>query len=206
MRVGVQMVFQSYGYGDVWYHFYEPQLPQPRRLYPEESLIEDFRNGNTGALASYGDIVDLGSDDQPLPPVNMRIQDSSALEGARGTTTLLMTVTLSRASGQVVTVNYLTGDGTALVANKDYVRTSGTLTFQPGETSKTIAVKINGDRRREPNEMFTVLLSNAVGATIGDGVGTATILNDDQGATANPSAARSIRPTRASTVGGAHDR
>jgi hypothetical protein len=171
--------FRSYGYTDVWYHFFEPQLPQPRRLYPWESLIEDFRNGNSGALASYDDIVDLGSDDQPLPPVNMRIQDGSALEGAKGATTLLMTVTLSRASSQVVTVDYRTSDGTALVSDKDYVRTSGTLTFQSGETSKTVAVSIKGDRKREPNETFTVQLSNAVGATIYDSVGVATIINDD---------------------------
>ncbi|HVJ80262.1 MAG TPA: Calx-beta domain-containing protein, partial [Planctomycetia bacterium] len=92
---------------------------------------------------------------------------------------LLMTVRLSYTSSQVVTVDYRSIDGTALVSNKDYVKTSGTLTFQPGETVKTIAVTINGDRRREPNETFTMLLSNAVGATINDGVGLATILNDD---------------------------
>ena len=87
--------------------------------------------------------------------------------------------TLERASSQVVTVDYRTSDGTALVSNKDYVRASGALTFQPGEITKTIAVSIKGDLRREPHETFTVQLSNAVGANLGRSVGTATIINDD---------------------------
>ena len=57
--------------------------------------------------------------------------------------------------------------------------TSGTLTFQPGQISRTISVAIKGDRKREPNETFTLQLSNAVGATIADGSATVTILNDD---------------------------
>jgi hypothetical protein len=78
----------------------------------------------------------------------------------------------------VVTVNYATASGTA-VATSDYTATNGTLTFQPSETSRTISVSIKGDRKREPNETFSVQLSNAVGARIDDGVATATILNDD---------------------------
>jgi hypothetical protein len=78
----------------------------------------------------------------------------------------------------VVTVNYSTANGTAM-ATSDYSATSGRLTFQPGETSRTIAVSIKGDRKRETNETFTVRLSNATGATIADGSATAMILNDD---------------------------
>jgi hypothetical protein len=53
------------------------------------------------------------------------------------------------------------------------------LTFQPAQTSRTISIAIKGDRKREANETFSVQLSNAVGATIADGVATVTILNDD---------------------------
>jgi chitinase len=77
-----------------------------------------------------------------------------------------------------VTVNYATADGTA-VAKSDYNSASGTLTFQPGQTSKTISVAIKGDRKREADETVLVQLSNAAGATIADGVATVTILNDD---------------------------
>jgi hypothetical protein len=87
-------------------------------------------------------------------------------------------VTLSRSSNDAVSVKYATANSTAL-AKQDYTATSGTLTIQPGHTSGTISVAIKGDRKREPNEMFSVQLSNAVGATISDAVATGTILNDD---------------------------
>jgi hypothetical protein len=91
---------------------------------------------------------------------------------------VVVAVTLSQSSSEWVSVNYATANGTA-VAKSDYTATSGTLTFQPGETSRTISVSIKGDRKREANETFSVQLSNAVGATIEDGSATVTILNDD---------------------------
>ena len=84
----------------------------------------------------------------------------------------------NRASTATVTVSYQTANGSA-VAPKDYTAKSGTLTFQPGQTTKTIALTIKGDRQREPNETFTVRLNNAVGANLGRSIGSATILNDD---------------------------
>ena len=77
-----------------------------------------------------------------------------------------------------LTVNYATADGTA-VAGSDYTATSGTLTFAPGVTSETIRVPILDDTVYEPNETFTVNLSNPVGATITDGQGVATIQDND---------------------------
>src|SRR5262249_14452300 len=71
-----------------------------------------------------------------------------------------------------------TADNTA-TAGSDYVATSGTLTFNPGDTSKTIAVVVNGDTVVERNETFFVNLTNAVNATIADAQGVGTILNDD---------------------------
>jgi hypothetical protein len=87
-------------------------------------------------------------------------------------------VTLSRSVTDAVSVQYATVNGTAQ-AKSDYTATTGTLTFQPGETSRTITVSIKGDRKRELNETFSVELSNADGATIADGVATAMIVNDD---------------------------
>jgi hypothetical protein len=113
----------------------------------------------------------------PTPPA-LRILDASALEGNKGTSRLDLPVTLSRMSSDTVTVQYATANGTAL-AKQDYTATSGTLTFQPGQTSRTISIAVKTDRKREPHEAFTVRLSNPVGATIDDGVATATILNDD---------------------------
>lgn len=86
-------------------------------------------------------------------------------EGNSGTTAFNFKVSISGATTQTVTVNYATADGTAN-APTDYQTASGTLTFAPGETSKTIAVLVNGDTNVEPNETFTVNLSGAVNATI----------------------------------------
>jgi len=77
-----------------------------------------------------------------------------------------------------VTVNYATADGTA-TAGSDYQSMSGTLTFAPGETSKTITVQVIGDRLAEPNETFTVNLRNPTNANIGNGQGVGTILDDE---------------------------
>ncbi len=155
-------------------------LVQPQRLAGANSSIADLRPGNAGLLWSDEDVVDIGSDQQPvLPPPQIFIWDASKLEGNKGTTIFSMTVTLSRASSHLVTVDYQSIDGTALVSNRDYVPRSGSLTFLPGETSKTISLSINGDRKREPHETFTLNLKNAVGTTFGRAAATATILNDD---------------------------
>src|SRR5439155_425012 len=83
------------------------------------------------------------------------------------------------ASFQTITVNYATADGTATVADGDYVAASGTVTFLPGVTSTPELVTGNGDTRFEPNETYFVNLSNPVNATISDNQGAGTIVNDD---------------------------
>jgi hypothetical protein len=153
-------------------------LVEPRRVGAGFSTITDLRPGNSGGLASSDDLVDIGSSEPPVRPPTLSIADGSAREGDKGTTSLTLTVTRSGNSNVQVTVQYRTVDGTAS-SKDDYTTTSGTLTFQPGQTSRTIAVPIKGDRKRELNETFSVQLSNPMSATINDAVATATILNDD---------------------------
>ena len=77
---------------------------------------------------------------------------------------------------------YSTSDGTATVANNDYVPTSGTLTFAAGAQTpltQLVTVLINGDTAIEPNETFNLVLSSPTNATVGGDPGVATILNDD---------------------------
>jgi hypothetical protein len=105
------------------------------------------------------------------------ISDASVMEGNSGTHPATFTVTLSAPSSQPVTVAYATSNGTA--ADSDYVGTTGTLTFAPGETSKTITVPVIGDRFVEPNETFYVNLSSPTNAVIAGGEGTCTILDDE---------------------------
>ena len=89
----------------------------------------------------------------------------------------VFTVTLVPASNHVVTVTYSTVDGTA-VADADFTPTSGTLTFNPNQTTKTIRVPIPRDTVHEPSETFTVELDNPTGTTLADSTGLGTITAD----------------------------
>jgi Calx-beta domain/PKD domain/RTX calcium-binding nonapeptide repeat (4 copies) len=113
----------------------------------------------------------------PPPPPTLSVSDVTTTE-EEWTTSVDFTVTLSRASNQTVMVSYATLDGTAVAAS-DYNPTSGTLMFAPGETTKTVSVSIYGDLIVEPDETFTLNLSDPVNATLDHATGTGTILNDD---------------------------
>ena len=106
------------------------------------------------------------------------IDDASVVEGNTGTTRAAFHVHLSAPSTSAITVSYATANGTA-VAGTDYVKTTGRLTFAPGQTSGTINVTVRGDRLYEDDETFQVLLSNAAGIPFTRATATGTILNDD---------------------------
>lgn len=120
-----------------------------------------------------------------LPSIS--INDCSVTEGNSGTTTMTFTVSLDKNWASPITVDYATADDTA-TAGSDYVSTSGTLTFEAGQTTKTIPVTINGDTNPEINETFFINLSNQSSGIIGDSQGTGTILNDDLFAELTPNA------------------
>jgi hypothetical protein len=89
------------------------------------------------------------------------------------------TVSLSSPTTEVVTVRFATSNDSAS-AGSDYVATTGTLTFNAGETMMTVPVTVNPDLNIEPDETFVVTLSNATGnVNIGKATGIGTILNDD---------------------------
>ena len=98
---------------------------------------------------------------------------------AGGTATF--TVNLSAAAGFPVDVNFATASGTA-TNGVDFTGQAGALHFAAGVTSQTITVSIINDNIFEKSEAFTVTLSNPVGATIADGIGVGTILDDGTGA------------------------
>jgi sugar lactone lactonase YvrE len=100
----------------------------------------------------------------------------NVMEPRVGTTLAAFTVRLTNASSQTVTVDYSTSNGTA-IAGSDYVAASGTLTFNPHETVKTVAIVINSDNANEADETFYLNLSNASNASIGSSQVSATIRN-----------------------------
>ena len=90
--------------------------------------------------------------------------------------TLSFQVALDPAASGAVTVDYATRDGTA-IAGQDYAAASGTLSFAPGETGKTVPVQVLADAHDDDGETLTLALSNASGAAISDAEATGTILN-----------------------------
>jgi hypothetical protein len=126
-------------------------------------------------VPSVARIVRLGG--TPVP-TSLSIDDPSALEGTSAPSQLTFAVSLSTASSQTVRVSYTTVNGAAQ-AGSDFASRSGILTFNPGVVTQTIAVPTIADAVVEPNESFTVQLSNAENATIADASGLATIINDD---------------------------
>lgn len=108
----------------------------------------------------------------------LMIDNPRAAEGTGATSAMTFKVNLLTASTSTVTVNYATADRTAR-AGSDYTATSGTLTFAPGETVKTVVVPIVPDATPEYHEAFVLNLSNPVNAFIFTPTGSATILDDD---------------------------
>ena len=108
-------------------------------------------------------------------PAAVSVSDASATEGDA----IEFTVSLSAASGRQVTVQYAISDGTA-ESGTDFTPASGTLTFEPNETSKTVSVPTTGDSEEEEDETFALTLSNPADATLGDATATGTIVDDDE--------------------------
>jgi Calx-beta domain len=139
---------------------------------------------NAAGNATIADATGVGTivnDDQVItPPSRISINDVTMAEGDAGQSAFQFTVSLDAAQSAPVTVDFATADGTAS-APRDYAASSGTLTFAPGETAKTVTVQVNGDTRKEPNETFNVNLANATGnATIADAQAVGTIVDDDR--------------------------
>jgi YD repeat-containing protein len=115
-------------------------------------------------------------DNDPAPALS--VADVVLQEGHSGLTPAVFTVSLSSTTSQAVTASYATANGSA-TAGSDYQAASGVLTIPAGTLTTTITVMVVGDTVYEPDETFTLVLSNVVGASVAKGTATATILNDD---------------------------
>jgi len=142
---------------------------------PTEAFVVNL-SGATNATIADGQAVGSIVDNEPRISIN----NVSKKEGnGKGTTLYVFTVSLSVAYDQPVTVSYATANGTA-AAGSDYVAQSGTLTFAPGETTKTITIAVYRDRNAEANETFYVdLFGNSSNSLFTKSRGVGTILNDD---------------------------
>jgi large repetitive protein len=141
----------------------------------DESFFLNLSNATNATIADAQGAGTIADNDAPP---TLTINDKTITEGDNGTQTMTFTVTLSAVSQKTIDVNYTTANGTA-ISGSDYTATNGTLTFAPGETTKTISVQVIGDRSIESDETFSVNLTSATNATITDAQGVGTILNND---------------------------
>ncbi|NCY17903.1 MAG: hypothetical protein EBX39_14320, partial [Actinobacteria bacterium] len=129
----------------------------------------------TSATAST--VVSVTNPGGPTIPV-VSIAGASLAEGNDGTKVLSFLVSLTTAARSPVSVAYRTVAGTS-TAGSDYQQTAGSVTFRTGQRTATIVVAVMGDTVVEPDETFTVELSNPANATLGVSTAVGTILNDD---------------------------
>ena len=153
----------------------------PRATDPSPSRWRPAASGGT-AIASpnictlYHDHLSNSVEHTVDGPRQLTVSDARAAEGTDSTMTF--TVRLSQRASEQVTVTWQTQDMTAL-STSDYEYDMGALTFEPGETRKTITVGIRDDSLAEGDEQLRVVLRNADGAVIGDGLGIGTITDDE---------------------------
>lgn len=139
------------------------------------------------ATSPFFDISNANFSITGAPEVLAVADAPPVLEGNSGTTLAGFVVSLSPASAGTVMVTANTADGTATLADNDYVQVlNQVVTFNPGETTRTVSVSVVGDTQIEANENFSLVLSNPSGASIGDGTGVGTIVNDDFAGPSSP--------------------
>ena len=143
------------------------QLSNPVRtkLEGNGSATGSIRNNNGSGAKPCATGISVSDVSYPEPNINHLRRQEMEFE-----------VSLNQADTGTVTVDYQTVNGTA-TAGQDYESASGTVTFRPGQTRRTVKVVVVADAHDDPGETFTLRLSNPSGAYIGDGEGTATLTN-----------------------------
>jgi hypothetical protein len=147
---------------------------------PEEMALTAFSGATNATIGGFGVAGVTIVDDDGAPVIQPGFATPTA-EGNTGTTVVQIPVTLSAASGKTITVRYapFTQAGWATFPG-DFDAPTGTLTFLPGETVKTIPLTLKGDTLDEPDEGALIAFTEPVNATVGGfGVAGVTIIDDD---------------------------
>lgn len=152
----------------------------------DETLTVSLSNPSANVSVQRALATGMISDDDPPPTLG--IINATISEGNSGTSILSFQLSLSGSAASEVSVDYTTGDVTA-VAGQDYTQVSGTKIIAAGDLTATIDVSITGDTDVEPDETFETILSNvSPSASLGDATALGTILNDDSISTPSGSA------------------
>ncbi len=144
-----------------------------------EAVPADITTDIAGNARIQRGTVDMGAYESAREAFpRLSINDVAVQEGDSGTTKMVFTVTLSTTSTAVISVGYATANASAL-GKKDYLAASGSITFAPGQKSKTIQVLVKGNSIYEANRFLKLNLSGPMNASIADGQGIGTIIDDD---------------------------
>ncbi len=136
------------------------------------------RGALTTFVATGGRLSVAGAVSRLIASPTLSIAGASVSEGNIGTRAMTFSITANHGTSSGITVRYATSGGTA-TAGIDYRAVSGVARILPWQTSTTFTVLVTGDRTVEPDEYFTVTLSNAIGGTIEKGTAFGGIFNDD---------------------------
>jgi hypothetical protein len=144
---------------------FTPAVGQKYTVLTGGSVTGQFATVTGSYQASY-DAKDAFVTATAPPAASLTIGDASVGAPDFGSAIADFTVTLSAAQSTPVTVDYATANGTG-IAGRDYVSTTGTLTFPAGQTQETIPVTVLGPTPPGPSTTFFVDLSNPSAANVG---------------------------------------
>ena len=146
------------------------------------TVTVDAGSGYTVSTSQGADTVSVADNDVPPPASSVTVSVGDAT-GSEAGGVVEFTVSLSEASSEQVRVWFSTSNWRGLTGRAhmwlDYWTAQQTVVFAPGQTKRTVSVWLVDDSRSEPDEYFTVTLTNPRGATIEDGAATGTITDDD---------------------------
>ena len=137
-----------------------------------ESFFINLSNISNATLLDNQSIVTI-ADDDPIPTISVADVSVDEIAGS-----VLLTVSLSNPSSQIITVDYETQNNTATEPD-DYSFRNGTLQFNPQQQTQSVSIPVFEDEVYEASEQFLLLLSNAINATISDAQANITITEDD---------------------------
>lgn len=145
----------------------------------DELFFVNLSNATGGAIFNDQQGTGTITNDDTAPTAQLSINDFTQAEGNAGTTNFTFTVTRGGDTSGAASATWTVVNGSAAAADFSGALT-GTVSFAAGETTQTISVQVVGDTVAEPNETFTVVLSDpGANTTITDSSGAGTITNDD---------------------------
>ena len=168
-----QSSVQTITAGDIEKTIWIP-IADDNEIEPNEMFTLEISNATNAVIAnSFAVITIIDNDNGGALPV-LDVSDASAIEGKN----VRFDILLSEPSTEQIRFNFTTVDGSATAAT-DYTIKSGSRRIEAGQTAISIWVVTTDDTQSEPDETFTLQLSDAINAVIGDGSATGTLLNDD---------------------------